>query len=150
MTAESVTDDGSNRTGHPASTDPTLVNALLAGGFFPVVSPVSMDSAGMGINVNADEAALALAEGLKAEILLFLSDIPGILEDGKTLKELTPDQAEEKISNGVISGGMIPKVRSSITALHNGTDRIIIGGFENSGDLGRLLSRIQGTVLKLK
>ena len=76
-----------------------------------------MDEAG---NVNADEAASAVALALNARILDFISNVPGVLRDGEVVPQLTPSQTETLIENGVVNGGMIPKVRAALTAVTSG------------------------------
>lgn len=133
------------RTGKIDSVDPKLAAQLLAGGWFPVVSPTASDSRGGALNINADTAAFALAAALKSETLLFLSDIPGILRQGKCLAGLDPAGVEAEIDAGTITGGMIPKVRSAVEALSRGVKRIIIGEFRTPGDLAALLNGRLGT-----
>ncbi|AEJ62311.1 acetylglutamate kinase [Spirochaeta thermophila DSM 6578] len=135
------------RTGRVVSTDPSLLSLLMAAGYFPILSSTTMDSSGEGLNINADEAALAVAEALKADALIFLSDIPGILSGGEVLSSLTPEEAEEAIARGIIQGGMIPKVRSSLRALGAGVGHIVIGQYTGEGDLRRLLEGKTGTTL---
>jgi acetylglutamate kinase len=106
-----------------------LVQAAVAGEFVPVVSPVARDAAtGKTLNVNADLAACALATDLKAAKLIFLSDVRGVMRDPKddstlisTLDESAIAQLKEQ---GVISGGMIPKVDSSLASLRGGVGKV--------------------------
>lgn len=104
---------------------------LLEDGFVPVVSPISLGEGGCAYNVNADHAALALAGALRAQELIFLTDVPGVLagvpvgapdgeRDGDVLPELTAAEAERLIEAGVVTGGMIPKVRSALEAVASG------------------------------
>ena len=134
-----------NRTGHVASVDTRPLDVLLAAGYVPVIASVSIDNAGNGININADEAALDIATALSAHSLLFLSDIPGIILGGNVASTLTEADIEREITAGTISGGMIPKARSSAAALRRGVREIVIGEFNVAGDLERLLSGRQGT-----
>ena len=84
--------------------------------------------------------ALAMAAALKADSLIFLSDVPGVLEKEQTIPHLTPSSVEKKITDGVIAGGMIPKTRSATGALAQGVGAVIIGEYSKSGDLKELLS----------
>jgi acetylglutamate kinase len=135
-----------NLTGRITATRPAVLATLAGAGFVPVVSSVSCDAAGStGLNINADDAALALAVALRADCLIYLSDIPGILKDGQVLSVVTPAIAAREIANGTISGGMIPKVESSLAALEQGIGRIVIGGFQGRGDLAGFLDSTLGT-----
>ena len=113
---------------------------MLEGGFTPIISSVSMEKNGAPLNINADEAALAISESLVAEKLIFVSDIEGILKDKKLIKNATADEIEEEIANGIISGGMIPKVRSSVNALKKGVKGVVISNYLKYGDLNRLIN----------
>lgn len=137
------------RTGKVVSVNPDFLNMLIEQLYFPVISPVSTDSSFHSLNINADEAALAVAAALKASILIFLSDIPGILKDSKVLSHLNDIQVEEEIQNGTIQGGMIPKVRSSISGLQQGIKQIVIGQYLKKGDLTDLIKNQQGSSLSL-
>lgn len=133
------------RTAEVAAMDTRLLELLLAKGFLPVVSPVSMDANGTGLNINADSVAFALASRLAASALLFLSDIPGILRDGSVIRELSGTEAQGLVASGVVSGGMIPKVSASIDALAKGVQNVIIGQYEGAGSLAGLLEGRLGT-----
>ncbi len=134
------------RTARVSRVDAALLRLLMGRGYVPVVCSASMAEDGTGVNINADEAALALAAALRARTLLFLSDIPGILDrSGKVAPELDEREAEAAIGSGVISGGMIPKVRAAVGALKKGVSGIVIGQFLATGDLAGLLARSQGT-----
>lgn len=149
FTGESLTDAAENRTGKVLAVDPSLIYLLEEKGYLPVVCSVSMDKEGFGININADEAALALAVALKADDLIFISDIPGIMKDGKTASHLSAEEARSWIKEGTIAGGMIPKVDSSLTALEMGVGTIMIGDYKQQGDLKDLLENSKGTGLSL-
>lgn len=86
-------------------------------GIIPVISPISLGEDGQTYNVNADEAAGAIARALPADSLDFVSNVPGVLRDGQMTARLTPGEAEALIEDGVIHGGMIPKVRAALDAL---------------------------------
>ncbi len=99
---------------------------LLDAGVTPVLSPICWGSTGDVFNVNADHVAAAVAQALSADLLLFVSNVPGLLADGKLVATLTPADAESLIEDGVIVGGMIPKVRSAMLALSNGVKAVRI------------------------
>ncbi len=140
-----VSDSTSNRTGEIDVVNPKLLEILLSGGFLPVVSPACMDEEGGGLNINADQAAFALAAAVKAEALVFFSDVPGILRDGSLVPELSIEEARLLIQEGVISGGMIPKMTSSLEAIRLGVKKVIIGEYSKSGDLEDFLKGNAGT-----
>jgi acetylglutamate kinase len=106
-----------------------LIQAAVAGEFVPVVSPVAREQAsGKTLNVNADLAACALATRLKATKLIFLSDVRGVMRDPKDESTLIPSLDPTAIENlkkeGIISGGMIPKVDSSLESLRGGVGKV--------------------------
>lgn len=98
--------------------DPELVNTLLESCFLPVISPIASNDLGGvcgALNVNADDAASAVAGIIGAQSLVLLSDVPGVLDaDGQLIPELDALSIERLITAGVISGGMIPKVRAAL------------------------------------
>ena len=95
-----------------------VLRQLLQPGWVPVISPVSVDrNDRMATNVNADSAALAVAEALSADELVFVSNVPGVLLDGEVVAEMDRASVEAAISSGAISGGMVPKVRAALAAL---------------------------------
>lgn len=138
---------GACRTGDICSVDPRLLTTLLDAGFLPVVSSTSMDAEGTALNINADTAGFALARCLRAEVLLFFSDIPGVLRDGKAIPRLDAGEAEKLIADGVVTGGMIPKVSASLAALREGVGRVVIGQYDTEGTLGDFLSDRRGTAI---
>lgn len=95
---------------------PALINTLLAGGYIPVVSSIGVTDAGELMNVNADQAATALAATLGADLIL-LSDVSGILDGkGQRIAEMTAEKAEQLIEQGIITDGMIVKVNAALDA----------------------------------
>lgn len=147
ITGESIGNPAENRTGRVTSISPLALEALASAGFVPVISTVASDSAGNGLNINADEAALDIAAAVGAEKLIFFSDIPGVMKDGVVLESLDEGRIEAEIAAGTISGGMIPKVRSSLNALKKGVREIIIGEYLKQGDLKAFLTRAAGTTI---
>lgn len=106
-----------------------LIQLLLSNGLIPVIAPVATDENGEMYNINADIAAGAIAGALGAEKLFYMSDTEGILNNGDLIPTLTTDKTEQLIMNGIISGGMIPKVHSAIDALEAGVHKVhIING----------------------
>lgn len=117
------------RVGKVVDFDLSRIHAALSSEIVPVVSPIASErDTKLSLNVNADLAASALAAELKATKLVFLSDVLGLMEDPSDSASLIPslhaDQVEPMIEQGVISGGMIPKVRSSVEALHSGVGKV--------------------------
>lgn len=137
-----------NRTGKITDVDTTLPSLLLKQNYFPVISSVSFDAEGNGMNINADEAALAIASSLKAFALIFISDIPGVLVDDKVEHELNQKKIESLIKTEKITGGMIPKVNSSLASLENGVENVVISNYTTSGDLEAMLNFEKGTRIK--
>lgn len=115
-----------------------LLNILIENNYIPVVAPVSKDSEGNIYNVNADYAAVALASALKAEKLVFLTDIEGVMRDkfdpSSVISTLKVDEIDKYIEDKIIEGGMIPKVQSCKCAIDNGvgTVHILDGRLEHS------------------
>lgn len=108
--------------GSVTSVDPSAVLALLGAGFLPVISPVSRGPAGEPLNVNADESAIALAGALRAERLLLLSDVPGVLSGGRVICEMGPGEVSDLVESGVASGGMRVKVEMALEAARRGVE----------------------------
>ncbi len=142
-------DGRQTRTGNVAEVDPSLLAALFAAGFLPVMSSTSMDEQGVGVNINADSVALEVASALHSRTLVFISDIPGVLKDDQVLKSLNRDEVRREIASGTISGGMIPKATSAIEALKQGVGRVIIGQYCGRGSLRTLLEGGMGTCFRL-
>lgn len=131
----------------------TSVRAMLLTGFLeqgltPVVSPISLGDDGFVYNVNADEAAAAVAAALSADVVDFVSNVPGVLDhNGAIISRLAPQIVETLIASDVITGGMIPKVRAALQALDQGVSgaRIVdVEGLRTSG--GTLFVRETGGV----
>ena len=113
--------------GNPVEVNPEILNVLIGAGFIPVVAPVGVGRDGETYNINADLAAGAIAAAMNAERLFLLTDVPGVKgADGQLLANLTREEAEDLISTGVISGGMIPKVRTALNALDLGVKAVAI------------------------
>lgn len=121
--------------------EPGLLFHLLQGGFLPVVSPVSLDEKGQACNVNADDAASGIAMAMQVDRLLFLSDVEGVLDaDKRLLPRIAAGSIEDLIAASVVTGGMIPKLRSCEKALSAGIREVHICGFKGRETLLRHLS----------
>jgi acetylglutamate kinase len=127
------------RTGEITMVRTNLLSTLVMAGVTPVLSPVSRGDDGGPLNVNADDAASAVASALKADRFLLISNVPGVLKDGVTLTQVTTRELEELIADGTASGGMIPKLRAGMRAAGAGVADVRIG------DLGVLSDREAGT-----
>lgn len=101
-----------------------MLTAVSDAGFIPVVAPIGADENGLTHNVNADEAAGAIAEALVAEKLMLLTDVEGVKDaEGRPASQLTVEEVNGLIADGVIKDGMIPKVTCGIDALAGGVNR---------------------------
>ena len=113
--------------GEPVEVDRKLLDLLAHSEMIPVIAPVAPGRDGHTYNVNADTFAGAIAGAVKAARLLFLTDVPGVLDKDKNLiKELSVSEARKLIADGTISGGMIPKVETCIEALQRGVEGVVI------------------------
>ncbi len=113
--------------GDPQTVDPHVLKTLSQGGMIPVIAPVSAGEGGETYNINADTAAGAIAVAVGAARLLLLTDVPGVLDkDGKLLENLTVSQVKALMSDGTISGGMIPKLETCIEAVEGGVEGAVI------------------------
>jgi acetylglutamate kinase len=113
--------------GEPEKVDVTVLADLLGRDIIPVLAPIAGGADGVTYNINADTFAGAVAGALKAKRLLFLTDVPGVLDTSKQLiADITADEARRLIADGTISGGMIPKVETCIDALERGVEGVVI------------------------
>ncbi len=103
---------------------------LLEKDFLPIICPIGLDENSQAYNINADDAACAIASAMNAEKLAFLTDIEGVYKDPANpqtlISELTVKEAEELMKSGYIGGGMLPKLQNCIDAIHNGVSRVHI------------------------
>ena len=107
--------------------DPSLVKTLVDDHFIPVISPIGMGEDGLAYNINADVAAGKIAETLKAEKLVMLTNTPGVLDkDGNLLTGLSASGIDELFKDGTISGGMMPKLSSALSAARGGVKSVHI------------------------
>lgn len=117
--------------GEIETVDPTLPQTLLEQGYIPVIAPLGQGPDGTCLNINADLVAAQLAGALNAEKLIFLSNVVGICrQDGSLISELTGAEAKQLIADGVINGGMIPKVTACLDALATVSRVHIVDGGE--------------------
>jgi acetylglutamate kinase len=121
-----------------------LLRTLLSAGYLPVVSPVSLDAeseSGAALNVNADDAAAAIAVSLDADELLLISDVSGVIVGGVAAATLSVGEAEWAVESGIATEGMATKLRAALDALKRGVPQVRIGG------LDALLDATLGTTL---
>ena len=116
--------------GEITEVNPKILFDMLEKDFLPIVAPIGMDDEYNTYNINADDAACAIARAVEAEKLAFLTDIEGVYKDPKDsstlISELTVSEARELITDGFIGGGMLPKLNNCIDAIENGVSRVHI------------------------
>ncbi len=136
--------------GEVASIDTSVINTMLKGDFIPVIAPIGVGDDGQSYNINADLVAGKLAEVLKAEKLITLTNTAGLMNaDGEVLTGLTVEEVDRLIEEGVINGGMLPKIRSALDAFHAGvkTAHIIDGRVEHAVLLEIFTDKGVGTLI---
>jgi acetylglutamate kinase len=137
--------------GDIVSIDPSVVKSLEDAGFIPVVSPIGFGEEGESYNINADVVAARLATVLRAEKLLLLTNIRGVLDKaGELLTNLSATEVDALIADGTISGGMIPKIAGALEAAHSGCNsvHIIDGRVPHSMLLEILSNEAYGTMIR--
>ena len=109
------------------SIDPAIIQTLTGNGFIPVIAPIGSGQAGETYNINADLVAGKVAEILKAEKLVMMTNTAGVLDkDGKLLTGLTAKRIDELFADGTLSGGMLPKISSALDAARGGVRAVHI------------------------
>ena len=139
--------------GEISSIDPSIITFLDSGDFIPVIAPIGVGADAETLNINADVVAGKLAEVLKAEKLVLLTNTPGVLDKaGNLLTGLTPRQIDELVADGTLSGGMLPKISSALDAARGGVRsvHIIDGRVEHALLLEILTDEGVGTLIKSK
>jgi acetylglutamate kinase len=137
--------------GEVASIDPEIIALLETREFIPVVAPIGVGADGLSYNINADLVAGKLAEILHAEKLVLLTNTPGVLDkNGKLLTGLTPKKVDELFADGIIHGGMLPKISSALDAAKGGVKsvHIIDGRVEHALLLEVLTDEGVGTLIR--
>jgi acetylglutamate kinase len=113
--------------GEPEKVDPEVLRNIIGSGLIPVIAPIGVGVAGETYNINADTVAGAVAGAMSAARLLLLTDVEGVLDrDGKLIPRLSAAEARRLISEGTISGGMIPKIETAIEAVESGVEAAVI------------------------
>jgi len=147
--ADAMIDIG--QVGEVEAIDPAIVQTLFAGGFIPVIAPVGFGAKGESYNINSDLVAGKVAEILKAEKLVVLTNTPGVLDKkGNLLTGLTARKVDDLFADGTISGGMLPKIGSALEAVKNGVNscHIIDGRVEHAVLLEILTNEGVGTLIR--
>jgi acetylglutamate kinase len=113
--------------GEPVKVDRTIIDTLSAAGVIPVIAPIAPDASGQTYNINADTMAGAIAAALGASRLFLLTDVAGVLDkSGELLTDLDPARIAALQGDGTITGGMIPKLETCVTAVQGGVDAAVI------------------------
>lgn len=121
------TDPALGHVGTPVEMNPGILRSLSEAEFIPVIAPIGTGRNGETFNVNGDTAAGAIAAALKADRLLLLTDVAGVKDaDGEVLQELDPDMIRHLAAGGAITGGMIPKTETALSALEGGVRAVVI------------------------
>ncbi len=139
--------------GEVESIDASVVDMLVNGGFVPVIAPIGIGKDGRSYNINADLVAGKVAEVLQAEKLILLTNTEGLLDkDGKLLTGLTAERVDELIDDGTIHGGMLPKIRCALEAVHGGvhTSHIIDGRVRHAVLLEIFTDEGVGTLIRAR
>jgi acetylglutamate kinase len=149
MAAPEIIDIG--HVGEVSSIDPAVINMLVQGDFIPVVAPIGVGEDGQSYNINADLVAGKLAETLRAEKLILLTNTAGLLDkDGKLLTGLSAARVNELIADGTIYGGMLPKIHCALDAVQGGvqTAHIIDGRLQHAVLLEIFTDEGVGTLIR--
>ncbi len=125
---EPINEDMFGYVGEPTSINSSLLNSILDQEMIPVIAPIGINRLGLHYNVNADSAAGAIAKAMQADQLVFVTDVDGILKDGECLQAITAEEIETLIMDGVIYGGMIPKVKAALASLSDVDSVMIMNG----------------------
>ncbi|GHT41728.1 acetylglutamate kinase [Endomicrobiia bacterium] len=129
--------------GKPVRVNKKLIDTLINGGFLPVVASVASDVKGNVMNINADTLASSIATAFKADKLIFLTDVPGVLDKSKnTIKDIKIKQIDALIKDKTITDGMIPKIKGCADSIRKGVGEVWIA----DGTSG--IQKIKGTVIK--
>lgn len=133
--------------GEITSVNTPLLKKLFQANLIPVISPIAIGEDGQIYNINADTAAGAVASALGAEQLVFVTDVPGILKEGKLLESVTTSQIEQLIVDGTIYGGMIPKVKAALQGVYGDVKEVMIVNGKKSELKNK--TTLKGTTIKV-
>ncbi|MBM7636588.1 acetylglutamate kinase [Streptococcus saliviloxodontae] len=121
--------------GSVTSIDQSLLQGLLVEGKIPLLASLAYSPSGEILNVNADYLAKSVAIALKADRLVLMTDVKGVMEDGQVLAQLLTKEIQGKIASGVITGGMIPKIESAAETVEAGVGQVVIGDNLETGTI---------------
>lgn len=129
--------------------NPDLIKTLIEKKYIPVISPIGMGLDGHTYNINADTAASHIGVALQAQKIIFMTDVQGILKDNQLVSKVNIKETNQLIDNGVISGGMVPKVQGMLHSLKNGVGSAhIISGMDHHAVIAELFTqRGTGTMI---
>jgi acetylglutamate kinase len=141
-------DDELGYVGRIGRVNPFPLQELLQLGYVPVVAPIAADASGGLLNTNADTAAGEIAAALGARMLVFLTDVPGVLDESKTLIErMDGTRAETLIASGVATSGMVPKLEAAVRAARAGCATRIVDGTQAGALAAALAGKAAGTTI---
>ncbi|MBU8908343.1 acetylglutamate kinase [Desertibacillus haloalkaliphilus] len=126
LKAEPLDKENLGFVGEAVNVNADLLEQMIENKIIPVIAPIGYGDDGERYNINADSAAGAVADGVGASELVFVTDVPGILDDGQLLEQVTISEVENMIENGTIYGGMIPKVTAAIKSLQGNIHAVMI------------------------
>lgn len=124
----------------------SLIYQLIDQNIIPIIAPLALGKNNKIYNINADTAAGAVAKALHAKQLVFITDVPGIIQEGKLIESITIEEIERLIDIGIIHGGMIPKVRAAIHSLEGELQEVLITN--GSQTIGKENKQLMGTIVK--
>ena len=127
--------------GVPQSVGVKILTQLLNGGWLPVISPIGSDGHGGALNINADDAAAAIAVALGAEELMLVADVAGVLVDGMVVDVMDIETANSLITRGSVTAGMIAKLEAALAAVASGVTRVRVG------DVSAIINPGRGTTI---
>ncbi|WP_338472146.1 acetylglutamate kinase [Niallia sp. XMNu-256] len=126
LQAEYIDQDSLGFVGEIVSVNNKMITNFIQDGIVPVITPIAIHRSGQKLNVNADYAAAAVAQSIKADQCIFVTDVAGIMVNQQVVDSLEKTQVERLIEDGTIYGGMIPKVTSAMSALEKGLSSVMI------------------------
>ncbi len=147
-TASEIIDLG--HVGEVSGINPAILNTFIASDIIPVIAPIGVGDNGETYNINADSVAASIAAVVKSEKLILLTNTTGVMDGDTLLTGLSPSQVNQLIESGIISGGMLPKIRCAVDALQSGvhTAHIIDGRIQHAVLLELLTDQGIGTLIE--
>ena len=121
--------------GKVSQIQPTFLDLVLEDDFVPILASLGYTQSGQELNINADYLATAVASALKADRLILMTDVPGVLENKQVLEVLKVSDVQEKIDQDIISGGMIPKIQAAVETVLAGVGQVVIGDNLSTGTI---------------